>query len=432
MTNLSRAEPMSRLQMAATAYLVIAFGGANFLFLDGDGRAATNPLYAGIWGVVCVGVGLALLRDMLVERSFPLDTRGLLFAAIPLLSTIWSIEPGSTAFYGGSFTVGVLSGALLAVRLAPAAFLTSLLRAVQVLAIASLLLLLLWPQRAIYHDFMARQSYLGFPAIEGVMPHKNIAAVAYAVGIALLAGRRRSMRPAIFVGWLAGFAIMGLATGSALFPVLLALIGLAVSSPVSRTRRLILPVFILIVVIASLAASGVDRLAPDWLYKALGRSSELTGRTSIWAIGVHLVSERPWLGYGFEAAFRSDALYRSELVHEFGWYRPPHAHNSYLQAAISVGLPGAAAMFAALGAALAGVGRSALPDRRAARLVTLSIAILIFCVAGASENVLMQYNGAFAILVGALMTYVRTPAARAAPQPLWTAASVQPSLGARP
>jgi O-antigen ligase len=413
---------LSRLQLAAIAYFVVVFGGTNFLFVDAAGRAATNPVYAGAWGVIYAAVGLGLACDLMIARRLPLDAKGLLFAAIPAVSAIWSIEPGASASYGASFTLGVLAGALLAVRMDLESFLDCLLKAVQVLAAASIALLLIAPQHAIYNDFMQRASYLGLPAISGVMPHKNAAALAYVVGLTLLLARRERSRPLAFGGWLTAFLGLGLASGSALFPVL-ALVAAAfalLSKP--RGRSLIVPLFIAVVAASSLAVMGVERLVPDWVYASLGRTSHLTGRTAIWAIGVGLVAQHPWLGYGFEAAFRSEALYQRELIHQFSWYRAPHAHNSYLQAAIAVGLPAAAAMFAVLGTALAAAANKARSlDAQAHHLIAFSAVILIFCVAGASENFLMQHNGVFAVLAGALMAYVRpTFSLPASPrQPSW-------------
>ena len=67
-------------------------------------------------------------------------------------------------------------------------------------------------------------------------------------------------------------------------------------------------------------------LTPQSLFDLLGRESNLTGRTDFWPYLQQAISERPILGYGYDAFFRSqeglDTL--SYYVVEAGGWSPYH------------------------------------------------------------------------------------------------------------
>ena len=69
----------------------------------------------------------------------------------------------------------------------------------------------------------------------------------------------------------------------------------------------------------------------------LGRDISLSGRTDIWQGVLEMVKEKPALGYGFFAAWRSDQVAH---VLERVWIWTPSAHNSYLQCLVDLGIVG--------------------------------------------------------------------------------------------
>ena len=69
----------------------------------------------------------------------------------------------------------------------------------------------------------------------------------------------------------------------------------------------------------------------------LGRDISLSGRTDIWQGVLEMWKEKPALGYGFFAAWRSDQL-AYVLERTFIW--TPSAHNSYLQCLVDLGIVG--------------------------------------------------------------------------------------------
>ena len=95
-----------------------------------------------------------------------------------------------------------------------------------------------------------------------------------------------------------------------------------------------------------LAAAGL--LAVGWqdVLLALGRDATFTNRTRIWQLALEYIAKRPWFGYGFGAFWRE----QSETTQIF-WaalgFKTPHAHNSWLEMALGIGVVGAG--IAALG-----------------------------------------------------------------------------------
>jgi O-antigen ligase len=80
----------------------------------------------------------------------------------------------------------------------------------------------------------------------------------------------------------------------------------------------------------------VSSQADDVLAESNEEEVTLTGRTVIWERTLEEASSRPLLGHGF-ASFDSPSL-----DYIWGVYRPPHAHNSFVQSYFDLGLVGLA------------------------------------------------------------------------------------------
>jgi O-antigen ligase len=73
---------------------------------------------------------------------------------------------------------------------------------------------------------------------------------------------------------------------------------------------------------------------------ALPLDSTFTGRTELWRFAVGQLSSHPYLGYGFSAFWSTEAV-RYGADDPSGWVAgAAHAHNGYLDAALTMGLPG--------------------------------------------------------------------------------------------
>lgn len=80
----------------------------------------------------------------------------------------------------------------------------------------------------------------------------------------------------------------------------------------------------------------------DDLLAALGKSPDLTGRGEFWPQLIQKVIQHPLLGYGFEGFWLpwKGALNPAITIFNSNFYVPPHAHNGFLDLALSLGFVG--------------------------------------------------------------------------------------------
>ena len=129
-------------------------------------------------------------------------------------------------------------------------------------------------------------------------------------------------------------------TSLALLPLamLLGILAERIPSLILRLLICLTPVFTLI----SLTIGGV--LVP-WISamnKAVMKDPTFTGRFDIWRYGFEMLAQRPWQGYGFEGFWQTSTTLQGESRLELAWAveKIIHGHNSYLDVALTLGVPG--------------------------------------------------------------------------------------------
>jgi exopolysaccharide production protein ExoQ len=114
-----------------------------------------------------------------------------------------------------------------------------------------------------------------------------------------------------------------------------------------------IPLYAFSLAIAIVVAAGVMVLTAnsDSVAGAVGRSSNLTGRTEIWSAVVSVIPKRPILGYGY-SGFWLGASPESIAINQVmrGWVM--YSHNGYLEMQLNLGMVGSLLTFAFLGIAL--------------------------------------------------------------------------------
>jgi O-antigen ligase len=151
------------------------------------------------------------------------------------------------------------------------------------------------------------------------------------------------------------------------------------------------------VAVGLLAVAGIGALffvSADGL-AALGRKSDLSGRTPLWSLALGSIASRPIAGYGFQG-FWNVAEQSFRLRSIIGW-DAPHAHNAYIDTALQLGLPGLALyLFVALSSMKKAVGYARLnndPGRR------WPLVIIVFCLLyGFTESDVLAPNWIFWIV----------------------------------
>lgn len=105
----------------------------------------------------------------------------------------------------------------------------------------------------------------------------------------------------------------------------------------SRTSRRLVPVkgFIAsgLVLVVALCVLNLKLLLA-----LVGSDYSLTGRSGIWHAVWNAIDVRPWLGYGFDAFWRSGGL--TFEVWRAAGTETPHAHNGFLDLLLGLGVAG--------------------------------------------------------------------------------------------
>ncbi|MBR8839338.1 MAG: O-antigen ligase family protein [Stigonema ocellatum SAG 48.90 = DSM 106950] len=108
------------------------------------------------------------------------------------------------------------------------------------------------------------------------------------------------------------------------------------------TLRAIMLFFVLVIVVATgyLVAVNIQTISTNFL----GKGESFNGRTPIWTLAIQKLMDRPWLGYGYGAFWPSE--FGEEIAREtwigrnFTDLSTLHAHNTFLEIGLEIGLIG--------------------------------------------------------------------------------------------
>jgi exopolysaccharide production protein ExoQ len=130
---------------------------------------------------------------------------------------------------------------------------------------------------------------------------------------------------------------------------LLLLIMFAILLPLYQALRwrgtVMVPLFITAMLIGSSIATA---MIGNWenLLLAFGRDATLSGRVGLWESAIAKILERPWLGYGYQGFWRETG--EATVIWALEGYKPPHAHNGFINLALDFGLLGLAIFLGAI------------------------------------------------------------------------------------
>lgn len=153
----------------------------------------------------------------------------------------------------------------------------------------------------------------------------------------------------------------------------------------------------------------------DDVQRIVGRSSTMTGRTDVWRVVLEAIRQRPALGYGY--GFWDEAsVARDNIWLELNW-APPHAHNTWLDVTLQLGLVGLAITVVLWLIAMWRAARFALLDNQVGALFMALIIVNTF-LRSLTETVLidpgevywMWFVIAYLYLARMGLSHVRLPA----------------------
>ncbi len=176
----------------------------------------------------------------------------------------------------------------------------------------------------------------------GILQNPNAVGLFSAIIVPVIFERILSMRQ---LRYIALFALVSasLAMSGSRGGTLGALVGLGYVVSCSRRRNKLLAVVAVLAILAWMLVPSEERAAAQGHVLRPDSLRTGSGRTEAWEAAIHLISDRPLLGYGFGTEERLFEAYgfASGFRESAGLY----VHNSYLGLTTQVGLVGALAFF---------------------------------------------------------------------------------------
>ncbi|HEX2942126.1 MAG TPA: O-antigen ligase family protein [Rhodopila sp.] len=352
----------SRWEIALLVFTLLAIGGALSAF-DPNGQVIEGPQTevqqiseAGDAMKQLIMGFVYLLNLMLLVRSVrPWAWR---FLGLPLMaltawcftSVLWSAIPDGTLRRAAALSGAVIVGLYAGLRYNEQILTRALAIAAGLAAIGSALWAVAFRARAFDTDGNLR----------GLFYHKNafgafLALTILAVIYRMIILRRRSLANGLLLAMLFGsFALAHSAT-----PIVAMLAGLTVLAGtvgLQRSQGLLAPMLIglLCLSLAVFLLFGTD--IADAVAEILGRSTTLSGRTTIWGFVIPMIGAHPWVGYGYGIFWLGETAPGALF-----WYWTKqfelHAHDGFLQLMLDTGIVGLAFYLTSLGLLIARVTR---------------------------------------------------------------------------
>lgn len=310
----------------------------------------------------------------------------ILLMLIVAASVLWSISPDQTLRRVFAAYCSVLGGVVLAARLKWAELAELLAAAFAILAVIAFIVPIILPSVGIMQEI--------FPgAWRGVWPEKNALGGNMAFGFAIM-GAAAALNPRRWPIW-CGFAALALlltlmSTSKTSLVALVLGFGGLVFVAIVRRGPVTQVAMVWLAVVALGMGAGVALFAADAVFDLLGKDATLTGRTKIWAAAMNQIELRPWLGYGFGVVWDDLGPWspHAAMAAQAG-FTAQHAHNSWIEQWLGMGLVGLAAFglfyFQTLFMALLALFR----DKGAYLAVPF---LIVFTLMTITESVAVTYN----------------------------------------
>ncbi len=176
----------------------------------------------------------------------------------------------------------------------------------------------------------------------GVFSHKNEASAAMVlfIFVGLFIARVRSAR---IGGLIVALALVFLLFTKSKTSIAMLPITLIVSALLTRIHRPSLGISLVLAVVVAFNVLSIGSIyfepVRDLLDMVLTDTS-FTGRTDIWQFALDRVAERPITGYGFAAFWGTKQVVYGMSGASIWANTAAHAHNAYLNLALTVGIPG--------------------------------------------------------------------------------------------
>jgi exopolysaccharide production protein ExoQ len=296
------------------------------------GGSLMNQLKYGLIWFIFLAILVPVYKHII--RLFIRNKLMLLLCFLPLLSTIWSQDPGKTARAGLSVVLSSAFAAYLSVKFTPARLMRLLMLLGWVALIVSLFLAVFMPQYGLNHRSGSAGEW------EGMFPGKNVCAMQ----LFFLLFPAIYLEPVNDLERIGRFLYIGLALGEIAMTrsatAIIMLVALALYVIITRlVFKLRSQDSIPVALIAGTTVIGIAATAFQYrnvIFALVGKDPTLTGRTSIWGAILVSVMKQPLLGYGYGSFWTSLTGESANVILAIGWVMG-YAHNGFLQILLDVG-----------------------------------------------------------------------------------------------
>jgi exopolysaccharide production protein ExoQ len=319
--------------LGAIAFLLC--GALEVVLASGNMAVEGDRRYEAILAVAYFVVFLIALRHFRQIRYTLLRNPALIaLLLLAFVSAAWAEAPGlvlrRSVGLAGASLFGIVFGSLLAAS----EQLRVLRWGFRAAAALSLAAVIVSPVRGI-------ASSIELDAWRGVFIHKNGlgAAMALAVLAEWLCPARSLLSKIVKIAWLGLYTLLLLNSNSvtAALAIVLAIVVLYFVRICHGQYKVPLPaLFALGAFVGAFLYEGRHSVTT-----ALGRSTDITGRTELWHWVGGVILSRPWLGYGFSGFWRGGSSEYAAVERMIGW-SPMYSHNGYLEVLLSLGAVGLA------------------------------------------------------------------------------------------
>jgi len=390
------------LAFVAALILSDAFDETLYVLFGWQARLVRGVPIARIPLIVVAAVAAILLTREPRDTAAHLRGAWWLWPAVVLafVSALWSERPEVTLVWAAALFATSAFGVALAVRFSALAQALLVVAVTTAIALASVVSAAVWPSHAVsdgqWRGIYAHRMTFGRTQAMGVG----------AAPVTILSQRHR----VISAGALFLCAILLLATQSRASELAAAVTVFATPLLLAARRwrphaRTILmagtTAALLVLTLLLTTRSGLALLA---------RSETFTDRTMIWKSVAAIAMEKPWLGHGYGAFWKSaagDAAWAGSGVRN----RINHAHNGGLDLFAELGIAGIALVFVPLAMVAVTALRHALAPRHPACLWP-AVYLVFFVVSNVAESALLRHKLFWALYVAAachVATAARTP-----------------------
>lgn len=329
-------------EMSLAAFAIIILTGTNaYYFVLGVPPGITPEELVAYEGVIR---NVFLLAYIAVVLLIVLNWQKVLIGAIAVwpvavmvavawLSTTWSVDPETTQRRCIALTITTLMGIYLFTRFDLEELLRFMCVVFTIIILASLAWVFAVPDYGIHSDAAHGGSW------RGIFFHKNtngrVMVFALALFMAAAVSGKVNRGFLLMASLLAVLVLLGSTSKTAMISCLALIIGMIAAFMVRGA-----PVRSALITLTLFAIAWHAGLLVYFSYESilemLGRDATLTGRTELWAFTLDLGMKRPFTGFGYDAFWFGDSSPGAQIALAWGI---SHAHNSWIEVFINLGLP---------------------------------------------------------------------------------------------